>query len=223
MKRIILIKILITMMFFIGQVYAIDFTIGAYAGINTGSFSGSDYDDYIDTLDTYYGNASSKAVSGFSVATFFEIAFSDIFSVQPEIQYTVQRGGIGAEKNNGDTVDITDTINTIVIPFLCKFKIPLDKNKMYISIGPNILLIIGNIKSKTTFNLNDKISSSTSNYRPDNPVNLGFTIALGHEIPIDTGKIIIDLRYSKSITDYINKNDTRTNILGLNLGYGFNL
>jgi len=206
-----------------GSLSAADLTLGVYAGINLGWFSGDDWEDIIDAAEAYYGEASSESRLCFSIAGFLDIALSESFSLQPELQFTSGKGGAKITDSVGDTVELTETINTLVIPVLGKYKIPAGKGKINIFGGPALIMILGDIEYKEEYNIDGDTSTDTSTEEPDNKAGFGFTIGAGYEVPMGNGKFITDLCFSKSLTDFFDNDDTRLNTLGLNIGYGFNL
>ncbi len=220
MKKILFITIV--MMISAGNIFA-DVTLGAYAGINTGWYNGSDWDDYIDYLENKYGEASNKARLGFSVAGFADFEITDNFSIQPEIKITTYKGGFEIEDNVGDTVELTETNTALVIPVLAKVKFNAGRGKFCLFGGPDLIMILGDVKQKTKIEISGSSSTDKDTYEPDTSVGLGLEIGAGYESPMGNGKFITDLRYSKLLFDTVDNFKAKMDTIGINLGYGFNL
>ncbi len=215
----------VLVMSFSVSVSAADVTWGGFVGINSGWASGEDWSDMVDYYEWYYGQASNKSKIGFTVATYLDIAFTRSFSLQPELQYTFLRDGIKITDYYDDSVEITETYNTLVFPLLAKYKIRVGVKKGLIDLfaGPAMILILGDVKYKEEYDLSGNTSAYESDYEPDSRVGMGIIIGAGYEVPTQKGAFIFDIRYSKSLTDFYDNYDQKLNTLGLNMGYGFKL
>jgi len=213
---------------FSGQIFASDLTLGFLGGINIGWGSGDDYDDMIDYYEYLFGKASSESRMGFSLGLFLDIPVSESFSIQPELQYAVAKNGASVTDYNdyiaeGLKVETTETVNILYIPVLAKYKIPVGKGKINLFGGPMVFVILGDVKYKEEYDYNGETDSYTDENETDNNLGIGFSIGVGYEVPMGNGKLVTDLRFSKTLTEIMDDYDGKLNIFGINLGYGFNL
>ena len=211
---------LLLMMLFSVNIFA-DVTFGAFAGINTGWYSGNDWDDFVDYYESVYGNASGKARFGFTLAAFLDLGINENFSIQPELQFTTFKGGLEVTDSVGDTIETYETNNSLVIPVLAKIKFNTGKGKFSLFGGPELIMVIGDVQTKTRVTISGSSGTSKSDYELDNTTGMGFTIGAGYELPLGSSKFITDFRYSRSLFDTLDNDDTRFNSIGLNIGYGF--
>ena len=124
MKRI----ILVLLIFSTGVVSAQKFKYGVKAGLNISSLRA----DYLDET-----NAKSK--TGFHSGVFVEYAFSENFSIQPELLYSTQGGDSDSKKY--DEADFYLGINPVPqlsylnVPVMLKYEII---EKLHVELGPQI-------------------------------------------------------------------------------------
>ena len=218
----------IMLLLFTSSIFAADLTLGGYAGITMGWESGEDSRDFIDVLDNGFGKASNESRMGFSLGIFLDIPISESFSIQPELQYTLAKTGYNYTDLNDIIledlkVETTETFNTLVIPIYAKYKILAGKGKINLFGGPMIFLILGDAEYKAELNYYGDTESVTEDFETDKSAGFGFSIGVGYEIPMGNGKLVTDLRFSKTLTDIMDNYNGRLNILGVNIGYGFNL
>lgn len=206
-----------------GSVSAVEFTPGVSAGLNLGWFSGDDWDDMVDYFD-----ASNDSKIGYSLGLFLDMAFTESFSIQPELNFTVSGGGVSADNlydaDYGVYYDeeLTETAKILNIPLLFKFKIPAGRNKISLFAGPLFGLLLGDIKVTDKVTVEGYGSDSADvDIEADNNFVFGFTLGGGLEFPMGNGKMFTDLRYSHTLTSFFDDDDTKANSIGINLGYGF--
>ncbi len=227
-KKYLLTTIILIVMLCSGQIFAADLTLGVFGGINMGWGSGNDYDDMIDALEYGFGKASSEARMGFSLGLFLDIPISETFSIQPELQYTVAKVGYNFTDLNDLVledleVEATETYNTLLVPILAKYKILAGKGKINIFGGPMIVLLLGDVKYKEEYDYYGDTDSFTDEFEPDKSLGLGFSVGIGYEVPMGNGKLVTDLRFSKTLTEFYDNYESGLNTFGFNIGYGFNI
>ncbi|MDX9802388.1 MAG: porin family protein [Spirochaetia bacterium] len=215
--------VMLLLLFIAGSVFAVEFTPGISAGLNMGWFSGDDWDDMVDYFD-----ASNDSKMGYSFGFFLDMAFSESFSIQPELNVTGSGGGISADNLYDADYDVyydekvTQTAKILNMPVLFKFKVPAGSGKLSLFAGPLFGLLLGDIKLTDQVTVKGYGSDSADiDVEADNNLVFGFTLGAGFEFPMGSGKLFTDLRYSRALTSFFDDDDTKANNIGINLGYGF--
>ena len=203
------------------SIFALNFAAGGFCAINAGWFSGRDWNDLIDYYEENYQNASNEVEIAFTAAAFIEIALSDNFAFQPEIQFSMTKGGYKIT-DNGDVFRYTETINSLFIPLLCKYRIGAAKGMFVFFAGPAVIVIIGSIVGEDDYDANGSSDKYSYKYEPYTRTGFGFTSGIGYELPLGPGFLLTELRYSKSFMRYFNNEDTVLNSFGPVIGYKIN-
>jgi hypothetical protein len=179
-------------------------------GLKTGlSVSDAQTELYIDAADR-----APKSYTSFLVGATAEIQINRNFSFQPELQY-VKRGFTINEGTSFEVVgfDIpvgakaTTIINYIEAPLLAKAKIGNGTTNFYGIVGPSIgYATSAKIQPKVTLLIDFNLPEVDLNLNNDiyNRTEISGVIGAGIEHNVQTGKLIADVRYSRSFTNIIN-------------------
>ncbi len=202
------------------NLFSTDLFIGGYAGINLGWFSGNDWDKKIEYYKDNYKNASNIFEGGFQAAVFLETAFSESFAIQPEIQFLVSSGGYEAS-DSGYYSEYTESVKSLFLPLLFKYKMTAGKGKLSLFAGPALAVVLFNVVGEDNNTVNGVNLNYIGKYAPESRLGHGFAFGTGYERPFGKGKIITDIRYSKLFVSYFNNENTISNSVNINIGYGW--
>lgn len=183
---------------------------GAKAGLNLASIGGDETDD-------------NKSKVGFHIGGVAEVMFSDKFSVQPELVYSVQ--GAKAEYTEelfGEEVNYTDKLklNYINLPIMAKYYVA---EGFSIEAGPQVgFLISAEQESEASFD-GETESETTDVKEFTSGIDLGVGVGLGYKLE---GGLNLALRYNlglSNINDFDGSDDfkNQNNVLQLSVGYSF--
>lgn len=168
------------------QSTAQEVTFGAKAGINIANFSG--------------GDADRNALIGLQAGLISEIAFSDKFSLQPELLYTRQ----GSESE--DIVKVK--LDYIAVPVLAKFYVA---ENFSVEVGPQFSFLVDD---KGDYNDSSIPDADTDASSFDFSANLGLGYNFG-------SNMFAQLRYNYGITTVVENPDIKNSVFQLALGYKF--
>ncbi len=156
-----------------------------------------------------------------------------LFSMQPELLFSM-KGGIRAR--NGDYIRAI-TLSYLELPVLFRVNIPVERAKPYIYAGPalGLRLSTGGYTRDSGgwdwFSPEYKKSLEEST----NPVDFGVAMGGGFEFPIESGSIVLDVRYTLGLVKIFKLNDymraegwerdnvvkDKNGVLSIMLGYAF--
>lgn len=168
------------------QIKAQEVIFGAKVGLNVSSFSG--------------GDADRNSLLGLHAGLVSEIAFSDKFSLQPELLYT--RKGSEAQ----DIVKIK--LDYIAVPLLAKVYVA---QNFSIEAGPQFSFLIND---KADFNERGLPDEDTDASNFDLGANLGLGYNFGENM-------FAQVRYNFGITTVAENPDIKNSAFQLSLGYKF--
>ena len=214
MKRYKLTIVLVVMIMFSAQViYAEGKTIGFMGGLSITNSYGED----VNTGDDDDLVFDSK--KGFCGGFFLCIPVNNIFSVQPELLYSMK--GVHTEDViDGNDTDIYFNFNYIEIPVLAKVMIPVEG-----SIHPNIFL-----GPSIGYNFSSKIKiemlgvSGEGDIEKVKELELGVVIGGGLDFDVGIGQLVFDGRYVLGLTttdDSEAQEDFKNKAITFMIGYGF--
>ena len=219
MKKLLLVLIFI---FLLSPAFSLDFAAGGYGGVSMSWFSGKDWNNMLDYYNENYDKTDNLSYFVYSFGLFTEIKVFEKLAVQPEIQFSVLKGGYSLEDNEGSNFEYEETINTLTIPFLIKYKIPAGNADFFILCGPSLIIVLGNVKTEDNFSLSNGDSDEySSEYIPETKIGTGFSAGLSYKHLLGNGFIMTDLRYTFSSAVLFNSETTLINNIGINIGYGY--
>lgn len=188
------------------------------------------------TLNTMSGNTPENTdknmTLGYQFGAAVNYGFSDMFSLQPEVNY-IQRGGKISSTVTDDYSAMTT--NYISVPVLAKAQFGGEKFKGFVVLGPyagywaggkNRTSILGE-ESKESIDFDNNIDDD--GYK-QNRIDLGINGGLGMSYAIGRGNIFLDARYGFGLFD-TNKYETKpedyksvaNRSVEVSLGYMFRL
>jgi hypothetical protein len=183
--------------------------LGVKAGGNIANLSGDDV-----------GNPDSKF--GIAAGVFLFHQLSPMFAIQPEVYYSM-KGATDKEDFNGNTVDITLTLDYIEIPVLLKFLIPVQGANINpaIFVGPFIGI-------NTTAKVKAEGNGQSAEQDLEDIKSTEFGLQFGGGIGFDIGnnELGFDIRYIlglTSIDDSASNADVKNNVINFNAYFAFNL
>lgn len=183
---------------------SVSFSAGAKGGIDLGSWGGEDYNDLADLAD-------GKGVAlGFALGGFVEVAFSEQFSVQPEVLFFQWRSKIKADPD-----DIIFKANSVTIPVLAKGTFPVGGGDVFLVGGPAVALVLGDVLTE--------IGDTEIEEAPDNAAVFGLSVGAGYEQAVGPGTISAELRYNRILTETFDGDDIYPQGVSVLIGYGFDL
>ncbi|MBW8003525.1 MAG: PorT family protein [Planctomycetes bacterium] len=208
MKKVMVFMILF-FFFSITLVFSIDLYVGGTIGGTIGYISGS---DWMNALNSIGGGNNIKL--GFSFGIFMNIELHENISIQPEVLFSNQ-GGAYTYSYMGYIIDGTITANVLEIPIFFNPKIRVGTGYLLFSIGPEIIIFLGDIKYKESgFGMTVEIGIS-----PDNSIVFGFATGMGYEYPLGPGNIIFDWKYTKTLTEIFKNDNSSFNGVSIRIGY----
>jgi hypothetical protein len=202
MKKLVLILLVLAVAS--GAAFGLDvaFSAGPKAGANFGWGGGSDFNDSADALD-------GKGVAvGFAAGGFLNVAFSEQFSVQPEVLFFQWKAKI-----KGDPDDTIYTANSVTIPVLAKGSFAMGPGSLFILGGPAVTILIGDITTET--------GDTETETEPDNSTLFAAAVGVGYEAPMGPGNLSAELRYSRNFGEFVDDTEIFFNAASVLIGYGF--
>jgi opacity protein-like surface antigen len=179
-------------------------TFGVKAGANMSTLIGDDVKDV-------------KWKGGAIGGVFLTYAFSDIFAVQPEVLFTMK----GGKQTFGDTT-YTLKGNYVEIPVLAKVYLPMEgKFKPHIFAGPALGILV-TAKSSADPGIEVDVKDQTKS------TEVGILGGVGLEYKMETGCVLLDVRYEVGLTRIAKKSegetdepDVKNSVISFMVGYGY--
>jgi hypothetical protein len=123
-------------------------------------------------------------------------------------------------------IEITETIDYIEIPILCKLEIPPSSNltKGYLLLGPAFAynfhseyqMNFGSAYSEEEIDAMERIQED--NYISPRNIDIGFVVGLGADINIGSIDLVVDLRHTVGLMSTVDNYTVRNQALSLMLG-----
>jgi hypothetical protein len=192
--------------------YGQDFTVtaGGKLGANLGWFTGDDWEDAVKDV-----KGDNSVGVGPAVGAYLDIALTEQFGLQPELWFFNQKGAYTFTVKGDDYRFLVRT-NTLQLPFFLKGRFIAGDGAVYALVGPSAFLIVGDVKST----LEEKNAETTKYRAPDNRFLFGVAGGLGYEHPVGAGELLLELRYTRVLSQYDNKDKIYSNAASLLFGYG---
>lgn len=223
MKRLIvtLVAIITALILFSASVSAQNLTGGVKAGLNISNIYGEHYD---------IPEEGTDCKIGFCAGAFFAYYFNDIFSIQPEVLFTMKGMKWQSEhETQGIPVECNRkwNMNYLEIPVLAKLSITTKGSvKPNLFIGPYLGL---KLSAKYWFECEGASGGASirewgeGDIKDINSTDLGLVIGGGFDFALSQGKLGIDVRYTMGLTrirDYEGTSE-KHGVISLMLGYSF--
>jgi hypothetical protein len=198
MKR--LLVVMIVLACFSGSALAEGMTYGIKAGVNLADFSGD--------------IEHNERKLGFSGGLFLNYAFTEIFSVQPELLFMMR--GTKHEQLENTAYHLT----YFEVPVLVKLSLPTGAAFLpHAFVGPSFGFLIDATEEYAN------IENDIKDYI--NSVDYGMVIGTGFDYMIGAGRLLFDARYSFSLANILeeeeNEDDDELKNSGITImvGYGY--
>ena len=193
-------------------------TVGAKGGLNLSWFSGSNWEDYVDATEAFYGiTIDERPRASFVGGPYLETMFAENVGVVLEASYAVygQRYEYTAM---GMDFDGQYWQRAVQLPLLLKLAAGRSGG-IYAVVGPTVSFLIGDFEFEES---GGGISVSDS-VKPDNPAVLGVLAGVGYEVPLGDGELSFELRYGRNLTDAFDEDPFDINTFQGLVGYGFHV
>ena len=198
MKRLIVVLLILTC--FCGSALAEGMTYGLKAGATLSDFSGD--------------IEHNERKLGFCGGLFLNYAVNEIFSVQPELLFVMK--GTKHEQLENTAYHLT----YFEIPVLVKLSLPTDAAFVpHAFVGPSFGFLMDATEEYTN------IENDVKDYF--NSLDYGMVVGTGFDFMIGTGRLLLDFRYTFSMTNILeeeeNEDDDELKNTGLTImvGYGY--
>ncbi|EHQ44036.1 porin family protein [Myroides odoratus] len=162
-------------------------------------------------------DSDSKSKAGFHIGAAAEIFVTDKFSIQPELQYSMQ----GAKGKNDlliEGVRVTNmqvNMNYINVPVMAKYYVA---EGFSIQAGPQLGFLV---KAESTADLrlgNEKTSITNNIKSMTNKVDFGLNFGVAYDLSFG---LFFDARYNLGLTDILKDADGQHRVFQLGVGYKF--
>jgi hypothetical protein len=195
-------------------------TVGAKGGLNLSWFGGSNWDEYVDATEAFFGiTIDERPRASFVGGAYVEAMFAENVGVVAEVSYAVY-GQRYEYTYAGINVDGQFRQNAVQIPLFLKFAASRSGG-LYALVGPTVSFLVGDYEFEESGG-GVTVSDSTT---ADNTTVLGFLAGAGYEVPIGAGELSFELRYGRNLTDAFDadKDPFDINTFQTLVGYGFHV
>lgn len=176
---------------------------GIKAGIATANVFGRDVYD-------------QRFRTGFSYGIFMTYGFGRRFAVQPELLY-VMKGSRYVNGQGSDAYRETMSLEYVELPILAKYELPLFRSfRTHVFAGPAPAM---NIRAR----VDARFAGESQQESLDNVmgVDVGLVAGAGIEIPLGSGRITFDARYTAGLTTLSKKPDDNIRNRAVSLLFGY--
>jgi hypothetical protein len=168
---------------------------------------------------------SSKALLGINIGGFAEFPVSDVFSIEPELLYSMQGNKIYSSSNSGSSTYSSTgkvSLSYIVLPVMVKYYIA---DKISLEAGPQIGYLLAASYDRTTENSIGGVITSTSTSSTDKSglrsIDLGINFGAGYKV---SDNIYAGFRSYLGTSDTYDPSgplSVKNTVFSFNLGYSF--
>ncbi len=189
---------------------------GVKGGLNFANFTGADVDPGVNE-----NNVDFESRTGFVIGGWVEFPVSEIFSVQPELYYSM-KGATDKEKEGDQTIKISFLFNYLELPVLFKIKIPVEG-----TVHPNLFLgPFFAFKMKGDFKIEVEDQSLTTKLEDLKSTDYGLVFGGGIDFDLGGRRLNIEARYNMGFAKIFPAEDGETpdiknKVISLMVGYGF--
>jgi len=167
------------------------------------------------------GDDDSKYKFGAHGGVFANFGISDMFSIQPELLFSMKGSKSEETTTIGGTTYTskgTQSLNYIDIPVMVKVSTGGDNNGLFFEAGPQLGILLS---AKNEVEVTGAASTNTDIKDLLNTVDFGYGVGLGYQV--ESGPLV-GLRYNGGITDIVKDNTgnaARNDAFQLYVGYRF--
>ncbi|WP_353158722.1 porin family protein [Myroides odoratus] len=162
-------------------------------------------------------DSDSKSKAGFHIGGAVEIFVTDKFSIQPELQYSMQ----GTQSKNDLIIDgmiasnIKVNTNYLNIPVMAKYYVA---EGFSIQAGPQLGFLVKSELKTDLSNGYEKISVTSNIKSNTNKVDFGLNFGVAYDLSFG---LFFDARYNLGLTDILKNADGQHRVFQLGVGYKF--
>jgi hypothetical protein len=148
--------------------------------------------------------------------------FNKLFAIQPEANYTM-KGATDEQTFNGETAELTLSLDYIEIPILFKVLIPIENSPIRPSVfvGPYV-----GFNSTAKAKLEYMGQSVEDDIEDIKSTEFGLVFGAGLGFPVGQNELGVDFRYELGLTtldDSAENADIKNSVFNINAYFGFNL
>ncbi len=166
--------------------------------------------------NTEGNNDQNENITGIHFAVPLEIKLSNIFSIQPEFNFTQKGSRVMTTTTSGGITTQTDTknkINYVEFPLLLRGLIGGERLGFYLQAGPSVGYAAGGSvesNSKSTVGGVLQISDKSSKYdfARSNRLDYGVHLGGGLQLGLGSNRLVIDVRYLYGLQDFDKDNNS---------------
>jgi hypothetical protein len=204
---------------------ATGFRGGGKLGAAVTWFSGSDWNAFL--RDTYESADADFALFRFIGGGYGTYYLFPWLGIGIEVFYSQLGAGYEYEYEDVDlSVRGTFRVNVLETPLLLKARLPVGSAFVYLSAGPDLFVLPGNVEYREKLTAEDPIPDSVRYLKPENRAAWGAAASLGGMIPAGPGHVDIEVRYARMFSTFLGeKGFTKVYANGASLlvGYGLGL
>lgn len=221
MKRLILVCALCALILPMASAQSV--SIGAKIGGGLAFFGGSDWRDALDWI-----GGDNEVQVGFTAGLFLNFKIGEWFAIQPELMYSLLGGGFSYSYSYYDyyyefyffsDIDGKVTVNALELSVLLMPRFRAGKGEVRIFAGPDLIIILGDIECE----IKELGITFSVDIEPDHVFVLGVKGGIGYAHPLGKGALVIDLSYTRGLTEIFEDDNTAGNGLMLTVGYQIGL
>lgn len=156
--------------------------------------------------------SGTKLTAGFSAGGFAELVPIDNLSIELGVMFTWFNYGV---KLSTPAESLTLQYAAMELPLLVKGRLPLGPGTLFLGIGPDFIILLGNV--------NIKIGSSTITQQADRIFHTVLIVAGGYDWALNRdSNLTLELRYLRSFTSPVNSEDIHANRIDALIGWSVN-
>lgn len=207
MKKVLLLSVLILLAG--GTAFALDISLVPKVGAGVGMHTGDDWQTFLDQDPP----ADNSVRFAYSAGAFLDIGLIPALAIQAGAAFGQTGGGYSVQDSD---VNGTTTFTMIEVPLLLRPRFVVGTGSLYLLAGPAAFFLLGDLTQ-------DEDGTEVSAFEPDNRVVWAGAAGLGYSFPVGGGNALVELKYSRSFSEFTDGDDTRLNNLYLQLGYALPL
>jgi hypothetical protein len=182
--------------------------LGFKAGGGVGWATGSDWDSFLASA-----SADNRVKFNYSLGLYLDLALARWISVQPELLIS----GIGGAYRYDDVLgEVKGTLSAtaLEIPLYLKPKLSTRSGAVYLFVGPDFFLLLGDVTEKMKL---DGVDAGEIGVSPDNSFLIGIAGGLGVKIR----SLVLEVKYNKTFTEIFDNVNWSFNGVVFLIGAGY--
>jgi Outer membrane protein beta-barrel domain len=158
-------------------------------------------------VPNFNGTVNFKTISNTNFGLVGDIAFTNNFSIQPELNYTQK--GFRLQQTGNVTifntplpvgVEAVTAVKYVEMPVLAKYRFGTEGVRFYVAAGPSVgYAVSGNLETYATAIIDFKVATVPINFEQTNykRFDVGGVVSAGVELPVGNAKLFADARYTR--------------------------